>query len=70
MIASKIIWNPDDISSYKDEWEDLYTQGQNEPSTSFSWTYALFKNHLRDQDIFFIIRLEKNSKTICFLPMI
>lgn len=70
MITSQIIWDPKDILPYKDEWTELYTHGINEPSTSFSWSYALFCNHLRKQDIFFIVRLYENSKTVSFLPMI
>lgn len=70
MIIPKIIWNPDEIISLKDEWEAIYTQANNEPSTSFSWTYSLFCNHLRPQDTFFIVQFIENSKTICFIPMV
>lgn len=70
MITYKIIWKPDDLSPYKKDWELIYSQGKNEPSTSFSWTHSLFCNHLRNQDNFFIIQYFKENKTICFVPMI
>ena len=70
MINAHTIWEPKDMSSYQEDWEKLHASSNNEPSTSYSWTKALFTCHLRPQDQFFIIRLSDNKHTICFLPMV
>jgi CelD/BcsL family acetyltransferase involved in cellulose biosynthesis len=70
MIAVEVIWDPTDLHSLQEDWERLFNQGANEPSTSYEWTEALVKNHLRANDRLFIMVFRKANTPVCLVPMV
>ena len=70
MLKVEIITNPNEILHYEREWDALYMSCACEASTSFDWTYALLKTHLKKNDTFFLIVLKDSDSIIGILPLI
>jgi len=65
-----VVWDPKDIQPLRDDWERLFRDGKNEPSTSYEWATALIKNHLRATDRLFIVVIKHNGVTVCLAPIV
>lgn len=69
MIQFEIIREQEEILKYREVWNQIFSDGQFEPSTSFEWTYALLKTHL-DRETFILIVLKQSNLIIGFLPLV
>ena len=52
------------------DWERLYAEAQNEPSTSFEWTQALCESHLGPDDEVFAVVVREEGRTIAIAPLL
>jgi len=70
MIHCDIVTKQDDIFQYKEIWNKLFESGEYEVSTSFEWTQALLKTHLKENDLFVLMVLRKSEEIFGILPLI
>jgi len=62
-------WGPD-ISAFEETWERLYAAPDNEPSTSFEWTSALLRHHVKRDDRVVLLRATRESDPVALLPLV
>lgn len=58
------------LPALKPEWEALFTATPHEPSSSFEWTMALARNHVRPDDRCFVVRLLRGGAVVGLVPLI
>ncbi len=59
-----------ELSQLRPAWQRLFGSRGHEPSTSFEWTQAMVRHHLRASDRGFLIRLEREGELIGVLPLV
>ncbi len=59
-----------DISRFESAWERLFAFPGNEPSTSFEWTAAMLRHHLRAGDRVFLLELTRGSEPLALVPLL
>ena len=69
-IETEIISNVTSLDFWKDDWEALFAQGEQEPSVSYEWTSALLRNHIRPGDRVYLLIFSMDNRKIGFLPLI
>jgi len=52
------------------DWERLYAEARNEPSTSFEWTQALFEFHLGPADEAFAVVVRDEGGVVAIAPVL
>ncbi|HWR97750.1 MAG TPA: GNAT family N-acetyltransferase [Candidatus Methanoperedens sp.] len=70
MIKAEIISDPVGLNDWRTAWRELFGERPHEPSVSFEWTQALFRNHLGPEDRLLLVVL-KDAHRICgFIPLV
>lgn len=59
-----------DLSALRPQWEALFNSQSNEPSTSYDWTVAMIRHHLRPRDRGFLVRLERDGTLVGIIPLV
>ena len=59
-----------DVAALRPQWEALFDSRANEPSTSFEWTAAMIRHHLRPGDRGFLVRLERDGALVGIIPLV
>jgi len=70
MIKAEVVSEIPDISSFRDSWDRLFLVPGNEPSTSFEWTEAMIRHHIRPGDRFFLVRIQRGEDIVCLVPLV
>lgn len=70
MITVETATTEPNLSAYREAWEELFADGEAEPSASFEWTDAMTKTHLGPGDCFVLLRARKGTETTGFLPLV
>jgi CelD/BcsL family acetyltransferase involved in cellulose biosynthesis len=59
-----------ELQALRAQWQRLFGARGNEPSTSFEWTAAMVRHHLRPDDRAFLIRLQRDGELVGVLPLV
>ncbi len=59
-----------DVAALRTQWEALFDAQSNEPSTSYDWTAAMIRHHLRPADRVFLVRLERDGTLVGIIPLV
>jgi CelD/BcsL family acetyltransferase involved in cellulose biosynthesis len=69
-IAVRVAGSFAGMPAMRQQWLRLFTTRPNEPSTSYEWTAAMIRYHLRADDRTFLISLEKQGELVGVMPLI
>ena len=70
MIKAEVVSEIPDISTFRDSWDRLFLVPGNEPSTSFEWTKAMIRHHIKPGDRFFLVRIQRGEEIVCLVPLV
>ena len=70
MVTLDIAVEGTDITPLRDVWEAVYRGSASEPSTSYEWTAAMLRHHLRDGDKILVLRLSRDAETLGLVPLV
>lgn len=59
-----------ELPGLRSDWQRLFGARGNEPSTSFEWTEAMVRHHLRPDDRGFLLRLERRGDLVGIVPLV
>ena len=59
-----------DLSALRDQWRELFHSRAHEPSTSFEWTIAMARNHVRPSDRCVLIKLYRDGRLHGLVPLV
>jgi len=68
-LCTEIVEGPA-MTALAPDWERLYAEARNEPSTSFEWTQALLESHLAPEDKVFAVVVREADKIIAIAPVL
>lgn len=69
-ISIDVVSHRPDLSPFRDIWEQLYARTPGQPSTSFEWTDAMTRSHLKSDDVFRLIQLRRGTTVIGLVPLV
>jgi CelD/BcsL family acetyltransferase involved in cellulose biosynthesis len=69
-VAAEIVDAAEGIASFADEWQRLFDDTTNEPTTSLEWTRALVHSYVRPDDRAFVVRLARDGCALGFVPLV
>src|SRR3989304_7355602 len=70
MIKAEVVSEIPDISSFRDSSDrGLFVPGD-DPSTSFEWTEAMIRHHIRPGDRCFLVRIQRGEDIVCLVPLV
>jgi len=70
MRTCEIIYGQESIHKYESAWNELFSSGVFEPSTSFYWTHAWLSHGLKQNDSFLLAVLSESGKITGILPLV
>lgn len=59
-----------DLPALQGQWEVLFQSRPNEPSTSFEWTSAMVRHHVRSGDRCFLLRVDREGTLAGLVPLV
>lgn len=68
-LATEIVEQPA-FAALQPDWERLYAEARNEPSTSYEWTRALSESHLAPGDELFAVVVREEGRVIAIAPVL
>ncbi len=60
----------DDLPALRDQWSELFCSRAHEPSTSFEWTIAMARNHVRPSDRCVLVQLRRDGRLHGLVPLV
>lgn len=60
----------DGLLAFRDQWNDLFQSRAHEPSTSFEWTIAMARNHVRPSDRCVVVQLHRDRRLHGLVPLV
>ena len=69
-VSVKVTEGFTDLPALQDQWEALFQSCPNEPSTSFEWTSAMVRHHVRPGDRCFLLRVEREGTLVGLVPLV
>lgn len=64
------IASPDAFAPLRDDWERLFVSAPHEPSTSFEWTSAMLRHHVRGDDRVVVLRWSQDNRPVAMMPLV
>ena len=58
------------LPALRNAWGSLFREYCSEPSSSFEWTMALLRHHLRPDDRCFVVRLQRAGTLVGIVPLV
>jgi CelD/BcsL family acetyltransferase involved in cellulose biosynthesis len=60
----------DGLAALRSDWNELFRARSNEPSTSFEWTFAMVRHHVRAGDRPFLLSLKSRGRLVGLVPLL
>ncbi|MEZ5287604.1 MAG: GNAT family N-acetyltransferase [Vicinamibacterales bacterium] len=69
-MTAEVLESFDVLPGLRPEWERLFRLRPHEPSTSFEWTAAMARHHVRASDRGYVVRLLRDGVLVGLVPLV
>jgi CelD/BcsL family acetyltransferase involved in cellulose biosynthesis len=70
VVKAEVLWDPAALDTHGPAWSALFRSGAHQPSVSFGWTRALFRNHVKPRDRVALVVLRDGEDVCGLVPLV
>jgi CelD/BcsL family acetyltransferase involved in cellulose biosynthesis len=70
MIRAEVVHGFDTLESWRHRWDEIFRARAHEPSSSFEWTSALARHHVRAGDECLLMCLRRGAEVVGLVPLV